>query len=91
MLDNDPSETLVALECACHDPNHMIVVEPDAELRTLYISVQLNPYLPWHKRAWLGLMYIFGVRTVHDGHWESALLEGRTLEQFRAALDKLRA
>ena len=56
-------------ECACHSFDHTLrfvldldenVAEDDWSFPTIYAEVMLGHYLPWYKRVWLGIKYIFG-------------------------------
>ena len=83
MYDNDRCEYF---ECECHIPNHLMKVEilewkaevADPNDLQLTISGQLNHYLPFHERVWLGLKYMFGHG---NGEWY-----GTTLYSHKDAL-----
>ena len=65
------------LDCCCGSPQHTLrfVLDFDTfgddEIPTIYTDVQMAHYLPWYKRIWVAIKYIFGYDTVdHYGCWE---------------------
>lgn len=64
------------LECSCHTPEHLLKIyvdQWDLLEPSLVILSQLNHLMPWYKRVWYGLKYIFNSKGVY-GHWEETLL-----------------
>lgn len=71
--------------CSCGNWQDMVVVEYDRsdwgekfddEHRlddTLYFHVQMNHFLPWYKRAWRAIMYVFA-RDAKWIHWSESLV-----------------
>ena len=45
--------------CECGDFDHQVVLERWKETNQLVLSFRLNDYLPWHKRLFLFLKYVF--------------------------------
>jgi len=65
-------------DCCCSAPDHTLRFMYDttefnegAELPTIYTEVMMSHYLPWHKRIWVAIKYLFGMDTPdHFGCWE---------------------
>lgn len=60
-------------ECTCGAPDHTLrfILDTDDELPTIYTEVMMSHYLPWYKRVWVGIKYMFGMDKVdHFGGWE---------------------
>jgi len=62
-------------DCSCGSPQHTLrfVLDfwSDDHLPTIYTDLQMAHYLPWYKRTWVAIKYIFGYDTVdHYGSWE---------------------
>lgn len=79
------------LECVCTDPSHTAVVElalsdrdtlEDPEIR---LSIQLTPFLPWYKRVYEAVRYVFGInRTMWGGHWDVCILDKSSIEKLHS-------
>lgn len=65
--------TLSRFECTCLSFNHNVRFEVDNDDGRITISIPLNHYLPWWKRVWIGLKYIFGSTKDYD-HYDTILL-----------------
>lgn len=72
MLDGEEYFT-----CCCSDFDHTLrfVLDLDEDSEhpwpTIYTEIQINHYLPWYKRIWLGIKFIFGVDVRHPYNcWE---------------------
>lgn len=65
-------------ECLCGHYEHKfeIIFDPDIDDtdNPLYATVSLNDGLPWYKRVYLAIRYIFG-HTSRYGHYAEFLLE----------------
>ena len=60
-------------ECQCGSPSHTLrfVLDLDPEFPTLYTELMMSHYLPWYKRIWVAIKYIFRYDTTdHYGSWE---------------------
>ncbi len=53
-----------------------------------WVEVQLNYYLPWYKRVWNALRYIFGAQPKWGGHWDVTLLDVRKAIEVRNILSE---
>lgn len=79
------------IECVCTSPSHIAVVElalsdrdtlEDPEIR---LSVQLSPFLPWYKRVYEALRYVFGIRrTLWGGHWDVCVLDKNSVDKLQS-------
>ena len=63
------------VECLCESPDHVIRISYDEY--DCWVEVQLNFYLPWHKRVWNAIRYIFNVGPKWGGHWDATLLDSK--------------
>lgn len=75
------------LECACDSTEHVLRFTLDRESDEIYTDVYLNPWLPWHKRAWRALRYVFGYRCKY-GHWDCTIINREGAKKLRAILDE---
>lgn len=77
-------------ECECGADEHTLRFILDKEDGILYTHIYLNHYLPWWKRAWRAIRYVFGYRCRY-GHWDSWLIRAEDAPRLRALLDELEA
>jgi len=63
------------IQCECHMPNHSFLLSLDKEDASLSLSVQLNHFLPWYKRIWVAVQYIFGRKPGVYYDWDSVILK----------------
>lgn len=75
------------LECACSSDEHTLRFTLDKEDGEIYTSVYLNRYLPWYKRAWHALRYVFGYHCKY-GHWDCTVINREGAAKLRAILDE---
>ncbi len=47
-------------ECICESTSHILCVYSDRQTDTTVMDFNLNHYLPFHKRALLAFLYLFG-------------------------------
>lgn len=90
-MKNTLGQDTLYLECECAYPGHTIRVlyEPGQakfnEDPTLYLDVQF-PVVPWHKRVWIALRYVFGKQEVWTDHCltdESIVSLGKIIQKYR--------
>ena len=77
----------IHFDCVCDSDEHVFVVRMDREEGEMYTSVHLNGYLPWYKRAWYALRYVFGYHCRY-GHWDCVLLDEVRATKLRDTCDK---
>ncbi len=79
--------TLHRFECTCLTFDHNVRFEVDNEIGTISISVPLNHWLPWWKRIWLAIKYVFG-KTQRYGHYDTIQLNPNDYEKIKTILDQ---
>ena len=75
-------------ECRCGANEHTLRFILDLEERELYASIFLDPTLPWWRRLWIGIKYIFGV-VPSFGHFGTWVLREEDVERLRGMCEKL--
>jgi len=55
--------------------------------KELYVDIHLNHYLPWYKRVWTALRYIFKKEVV--GAYDCVVLDYKTAKELRDFLDSM--
>jgi len=76
--------------CQCHSPEHTLQFLFDEEENELSTSVFLgNEYMPWWKRLWIGIKYIFGYKCRY-GHFDCFLLSPCDTDKFYALAKKVK-
>ncbi len=61
-------------ECACGSPEDTIRFTLDKELGMIYCDFYLNHYIPWYKRIWIAIKYIFKIPP-HHPHFASWIMK----------------
>lgn len=74
--DNQPDieneERKVELfNCGCNTPEHIFYVSKYKDEPEFFFEVQLNNWLPWYKRIYYAIRYVFG----GDCGWDETILE----------------
>lgn len=80
----------IAISCDCHSPDHVFLFHHDAwegEEPVVYLYVQLNPWFPWWKRAWLAVKYLFNRTAPNYGHWDCTMVSGANVLKLRDFCD----
>jgi hypothetical protein len=75
-------------ECQCYSFHHTIRMMLSNEDGTVYLDVGLTNYLPWYKRIWVGIKYIFGKNVIDHQYHDSTHLQLEDYEKIRNLLDK---
>lgn len=60
------------LDCQCDHPGHVVRFTYDPDDGDLYIQARMSNYLPWYKRIWVGLKFVFGIS---DQHYAEVLVK----------------
>jgi hypothetical protein len=86
-MRDDKSYT-IHLDCECHSPDHIVRYSfwdwgPD-EMPDLFVEVQAGHYLPWYKRIWLGIKYMFGVPSLS---WHDAFIKAKDVDVLQKMLN----
>ena len=66
---------------------HVIRFNVDPHDGTIYVDVHLTNVVPWFKRVWLALKYVFGCKPPAYGHYDSTLLEPKDYDRIRDVLN----
>jgi hypothetical protein len=76
--------------CDCSDISHNMIFQLwdwGDEAPDLNVNVALNHYLPFHKRIWLAIRYVFGFQS-RFGHYDTITIRREDLSRLRAILDE---
>lgn len=76
------------IECDCGSFNHLTrfgYFEDDNEF--VYLNTQLNHYLPWYKRLWIAINYLFA-REVEQCNYTESCISVDTRKQLIAFLQQ---
>ena len=83
---NDQELYYEYLECDCGAPECVLRVVLDRETfpckPEIYLGAQLNPYLPFYRRVWYGLIYIFTGKPQHTNSWVSTILSEDSINKL---------
>jgi len=76
-------------ECQCGSSEHILRFTLDAsdEDPGIYSSVFLDSDVPWYKRLWMGIKYIFGYRCKY-GYFGCWLMKDEDIERFQMMISK---
>jgi len=90
-LDDLLYEPRKIIECACHDPFHHIVLDWDEDDKEVLIYIQMKHYLPFHKRVWKAIQYVFKLDAPRIDYVETVIRD-KELEMisrfFKDAVEK---
>lgn len=73
-------------ECQCYSDEHTVKFSLDEEDGTIYASIFLNDWMPWYKRLWVGIKYIFGYKSKY-GHWDNFEMRPEDYDRFTILID----
>lgn len=78
--------------CDCSDIHHQFVVtiDPDPEWEMVSIEVMLNRNLPFWKRIWAGLKYIFANKPSRFGYFDEIILQKKDADRLQKVVDAVR-
>ena len=68
-------------DCQCSDLNHTIRFNLDED-GEIYMETRLFMCVPWWKRVWLAIGYVFGSPTRRFGHYDCTLLREEDYERL---------
>lgn len=74
-------------ECQCSDFNHVFRFVLDEKDGEAWLEVNINHYLPWYKRVWEAVRYVFGLRPAY-GHYDITMLREEDYVRLHALLDR---
>ena len=73
------------MECKCMSPEHLVRFHLDTVDGDLCLDFHLDTYLPWYKRAWRGLKYLFGYKSKY-GDFDELLFKEDDLVKLQEIL-----
>ena len=87
-----PYNTKQFYECHCHSSDHVLwfenAIEPESpQFDAMLVGVQLAPLLPWYKRLWVAVKYVFNPHGNYS-HWHETMLPPEEVERLHAQLDQ---
>lgn len=77
------------LECQCSSFQHSVRFSIDDE-GEIYICTNLNTWLPWYKRLWQAIVYVFNPGSSKYGHYDEVILHMNDYNKIIEMLDKSR-
>lgn len=75
-------------ECQCGSDEHTIHFTLDVEENEIYLSVFLNQYRSFFKRAWVAVKYLFNYKCKY-GHWDCVTIQNDDAERLISLLRRL--
>jgi hypothetical protein len=77
-------------ECHCHSSDHVLwfegAIEPTSpQFDVMMVGVQLAPLLPWYKRLWVAVKYVFNPHGNYS-HWHETMLPPEEVERLNTQL-----
>ena len=78
--------------CDCNDIHHQFVVtiDPDPGWEMVAIEIMLNRNLPFWKRFWAGLKYIFANKPSRFGYFDEIILKKKDADRLQKVVDAVR-
>lgn len=76
------------LHCACHSLDHIALIQYDKEDLNCYLSVHLTK-LPFFKRLWHGIKYIFGFASSY-GDFDEFIWDIETVDRLLSILNQFK-
>lgn len=75
-------------DCRCENFLHSIRFSYDPEYGELQVETHLGNWLPWYKRVWLAIKYVF--KRTHPVHlqYDCCLIHPADYPRLRALLDE---
>lgn len=74
-------------DCDCSDFNHVFRFVLDTDDGTLWLEAQLSLWLPWYRRLWHAVRYVFGKSRMY-GHYDITSLQEKDFDRLRELLDR---
>ena len=69
------------LLCDCHHKEHLLSVDYDKQTNSVEIGLKLNQYLPWYKRIWIAIKYVFGWKATATD-WDDFVLSKTAADEI---------
>ena len=74
-------------DCECSDFGHVIRFSLDHEDGSLWLEAHMCLWLPWYRRVWHAIRYVFGYPRLY-GHYDITLLRNEDYDRLKALLDR---
>lgn len=74
------TEQVHYVDCLCHSFEHVVRFRLDPGWNSTEVEFRLNQILPWHKRVYVALKYIFNID--HCYHYDNVLLSDLEVEKL---------
>lgn len=74
-------------DCACSDFGHVFRFVFDEKDGDVWLEAQLDPRLPWYKRLWKAVKYVFGQSSAY-GHFDTTMLREEDFARLHDLLDR---
>ena len=75
-------------ECDCHSFHHTVRFVFDEEDGTLTVDVALNSWLPWYRRLWRAIIYVFRPGRSRYGHYDEVILKPQDYARLKQLIEK---
>tara|TARA_Y100000310_G_C20367214_1_gene661783 strand:+ start:376 stop:708 length:333 start_codon:yes stop_codon:yes gene_type:complete len=93
MVPSRPGLISEYIDCLCGQSSHAIRFtlesfdDEDDDL-SFILHMQVNDYLPFFRRFWIGFKYIFKIRTESNDYWDTTLLGKEAAEKIKKMCEK---
>ena len=78
----------LSLDCVCETLTHGIRFSRDPDFGTVEVAVHLGDWLPFHKRAWLAVKYVFRFTHANNYQYDCAILKQEDVPRLIALLEQ---
>lgn len=73
-------------DCECSDFNHVFRFVLDNHTGEVWLEARINNFLPWHKRVWAAIKFIFKKDNAY-GHYDVTLIKPEQFHNFINMID----
>lgn len=77
-------------DCICTDFGHTVRFIFDPKDGDMWLEVHINNWLPWYKRAWAALRYVFKQQRTY-GHYDTTVFRPDDYARLHTLLDRAQA
>jgi len=77
------------MECRCMSPEHLLKFHLDLEDGDLCVDFHLANWLPWYKRIWTAVCYVFGYKSKY-GDFDEFLFKDEDVDRLLELLEHQR-
>lgn len=78
--------------CDCEDISHHFVITycNDTDEPSITAQVKLNAWLPWYKRLWIAIKYVFAPGICRFGEYDEVILKPSDAARLQNVVDRLK-